>query len=386
MKHAVALAVAVLLGGVLCLSGVERVNAQETSSSSPESIELVRMTYRNGADLRNQKLDHLWIGGDRHDADFSGADMSYCVLNDSTFINCSFRDANLSNVLGSCYAAYAAGDEDAELYWDGPYFSNCDFEGATITGAQDLSLTFKNLVSTKRDERGRLMLQNCWLNIRGASDDVFGDVESSVVDLEGYEKSNRALLDLSDHDLTGLKLTWRVYRKRETYTPRKEFVSLAGKIKLTNAVIRDTGASFTGDEVPIENLLETQDFKEKRLVKLVWRPENYPSQRDSIVHGQYGGGGERRKLTLDFTDFTLIDCVFIQCDLSQVDFTRCRLVDCVFVDCDALGRDFLRDSWNAKTGQNEMIEFVDLATYRKRQNDAFDVEWGQQKSVIRWYW
>jgi uncharacterized protein YjbI with pentapeptide repeats len=114
-------------------------------NGSIEKIEL-----KDGIDLSNKDLRHCKINRldeELKNINFDNSDLRYSFLDETTFVNCSFRNANLEGV-----------DLSSE---------DCDFTDAKITGSS-LGMTREKLISThsyKNDE-----LQGIWFgNVEGVN-------------------------------------------------------------------------------------------------------------------------------------------------------------------------------------------------------------------------
>ena len=315
--------------------------------------------------------------------DYSGSNLSHVDISGCQFVNCSFKDADLSYVQGCCPSHFREYDDPYQECYNAA-FKNCDFENALITGAQDLTITYQDLIKTRRDENGKLMLQNCKLDVRGARDSVFGDVVSFATTdrAQDYKERNRAWLDLSGCDLTGCQLSWGMTigavlspHSFHTYLHRfpgspfnypplsgSNYLSLMNKVNLKDAIIRNTGSTFTREDVPAETLMQTKDFKERKLVNLLWKPDSKPY--DPYDYISFYSHSKPRKLKYDFTDFILINCTFINCDLTDVVFDNCCFINCTFVDC--MPHSSKSPTMNVKLGNYDPIEIIDLKTYLTR--------------------
>ncbi len=300
-------------------------------------------------------------------ATYSHVDFSRANLSGSDFSGASFRDslfcgADLSYAkMGAMNTPFLGDDNIVRRNLDS--LRGSDFTDALVQGVTDWTTTSRILAHTRRDANGKFMLRDCRLALVDVTNEDF-----QQLDFSGCDLTNCHILTWVP-PLGALPIEERVDRPRYI---------------LDDAVIRNTGVSFTDRVLEFSDFQRTRDYKAGVLYGLMWtrRLYGFPhtqyvkeralnrwrSSRPESGEFQFHESSQRR-LDWDLSNLVLVNCVFDHCDLTNLKLTNSYLVNCEFIDCTNIPISEFYGTMNLRRNSMDKIRFYFSRAFEEAATD-----------------
>ncbi|MDR3197520.1 MAG: pentapeptide repeat-containing protein [Planctomycetaceae bacterium] len=265
-----------------------------------KKIELQDGLDLSGKDLRNCNINRLL--GELRNIKFDGSDLTDADLDETNFINCSFRNTKMIRV---------------EAPWSD--FEGCDFSGAIIDES-NFDLSKEQFCSTGSYRNKNIQKARLYMDLKGVS---FKEFNLTGVDLygscvHGCDFSNAIISD--------------------TY--------LSGKSE-SRAKGKDGGYIFE-DSFSCKQLLTTANYKQGIILNVIFFGMDFS-------HFDFS------KMNLTGCHFNprshpVIPKTIIYCDFNKTNMTDAVISNCIFRDPKNLTLEQIKSTWNYKVGRMDGIE------------------------------